>query len=164
MKMNPIIKKTLQSKKTKKEKLAYLLYAYKEWLIGAIIIGGLAAAFFYSFTRPKEESYTLAVVSEAASDSQIQPKLSEAFIDQYTKKQQVPAKAIHVDFVSYEEPAAVQAFSARLAAGDIQAVAFKTEEANTWTKRFGTQQLPQEKFLVEKQAYSLQITNKKSAE
>lgn len=65
-----------------------------------------------------------------------------------------------ISLVSYAEPAAVQAFTTRLAAGAIQMVVFPASEAQTWQERFGAQELAQEIITVGENEFILQVTNK----
>ena len=58
------------------------------------------------------------------------------------------------------EPAAVQAFTTRLAAGAIQMVIFPASDAQLWQERFGSQELPQETITVGENEFILQVTNK----
>ena len=129
--MKPIIKETLQKKKTKREKISYLAYAYKEWLIAGLAVILVGGSLIYSMTRPKEVVYTVDVVSETSEQQPTQ----------------------------YEDPAAVQAFTTRLAAGAIQAVIFDASEADMWVERFGSSELPKEPLQVAGHEYVVQITN-----
>ena len=72
-------------------------------------------------TRPKEVVYTVAVVSETSEQQPTQSEFEKAATD-WVKQNVAPDHEITVTFVSYEDPAAVQAFTTRLAAGAIQAV------------------------------------------
>ena len=158
--MKPIIRETLQKKKTKREKITYLAYAYKEWLIAGVAIILIGGSLIYSMTRPKEVVYTVAVVSETGEQPSEQTALDKAATD-WIKEHVAPTHDITVTFVSYEDPAAVQAFTTRLAAGAIQAVVFQASEADTWVKRFGSSELPKESLQVDGQEYVVQITNNK---
>ena len=75
------------------------------------------------------------------------------------KQNVAPDHEITVTFVSYEDPAAVQAFTTRLAAGAIQAVIFYASEADRWVERFGSSELPKEPLQVAGHEYVVQITN-----
>lgn len=155
--MKPIIKETLQKKKTKREKISYLAYAYKEWLIAGLAVILVGGSLIYSMTRPKEVVYTVAVVSETEQQP-TQSEFEKAATD-WVKQNVAPDHEIIVTFVSYEDPAAVQAFTTRLAAGAIQAVIFDASEADKWVERFGSSELPKEPLQVAGHEYVVQITN-----
>ncbi|HCE13401.1 hypothetical protein [Enterococcus sp.] len=157
--MKPIIKKTLQQKKTFPEKARYLAYAYKEWLIAGIVIIAVGGSLIYSVTRPKEEVVTAAVVSESALDQDTQNGLTTV-VSQWAEAQHIAADTLTINFVSYDEPAAVQAFTTRLAAGAIQIVVYPAAENQTWQDRFGSQDLATEELSVGEADYTLQITNR----
>lgn len=157
--MKPIIKETLQKKKTKKEKITYLAYAYKEWLIAGVVVILVGAFLIYSMTRPKEVVYNVAVVAETSEQQTDQSTLQEAATT-WVNEQVAPENDVVVTFVSYDDPAAVQAFTTRLAAGAVQAVVFAASEADTWIERFGSSELPQESLQIDGQEYIVQITNK----
>ena len=156
--MKPIIKETLQKKKTKREKISYLAYAYKEWLIAGLAVILVGGSLIYSMTRPKEVVYTVAVVSETSEQQPTQSEFEKAATD-WVKQNVAPDHEITVTFVSYEDPAAVQAFTTRLAAGAIQAVSFDASEADMWVERFGSSELPKEPLQVAGHEYVVQITN-----
>lgn len=156
--MKPIIKETLQKKKTKREKISYLAYAYKEWLIAGLAVILVGGSLIYSMTRPKEVVYTVAVVSETSEQQPTQSEFEQAATD-WVKQNVAPDHEIAVTFVSYEEPAAVQAFTTRLAAGAIQAVIFDASEADMWVERFGSSELPKKTLQVVGHEYVVQITN-----
>ena len=65
----------------------------------------------------------MAVVSETSEQQPTQSEFEKAATD-WVKQNVAPDHEITVTFVSYEDPAAVQAFTTRLAAGAIQAVIF----------------------------------------
>ncbi|WP_430610316.1 hypothetical protein [Enterococcus sp. DIV0876] len=157
--MKPIIKKTLQQKKTVPEKVRYLAYAYKEWLIAGILIIAVCGSLIYSVTRPKEEVVTAAIVSESALAQDTQSALTTA-VTQWAKAQNIDEDTLTINMVSYDEPAAVQAFTTRLAAGAIQLVVYPAAENQLWQDRFGSQDLATEELIVGEQAYTLQITNR----
>ncbi|OTN77768.1 hypothetical protein A5886_002869 [Enterococcus sp. 8G7_MSG3316] len=157
--MKPIIKKTLQQKKTVPEKVRYLAYAYKEWLIAGILIIAVGGSLIYSVTRPKEEVVTAAVVSENALGQDTQEAMTAA-VTQWAKEQAIDEDTLTINMVSYDEPAAVQAFTTRLAAGAIQIVVYPAAENQLWQERFGSQDLASETIAVGEDDYTLQVTNR----
>lgn len=158
--MKPIVKKTLASKKSKKEKLRYLLYAYKEQLIVGVAALALVGTIVYSFTRPKTQHYTIAVVSETAESPEQQMAITNALDSWMTQTQGISGDEGAINFISYQDAAAVQAFTARLAGGDIQAVFYQKEEAADWQKRFGTEDLAVQELSINERSYYLQLTGK----
>lgn len=64
--MKPIVKKTLASKKTRREKLAYLLYVYKEFLIGFLIVAALLGGLIYSYATKVTPELRVSIATDAA--------------------------------------------------------------------------------------------------
>ncbi|MGG5334110.1 hypothetical protein IGJ01_003096 [Enterococcus sp. AZ089] len=157
--MKPIIKETLQKKTTTSAKLRYLAYAYKEWLIAITLFVVFAGSITYSLTRPQEEVVNAAIVIETAMDPAVQSEL-EAAVEAWAIDQGYQKEELRISLVSYAEPAAVQAFTTRLAAGAIQMVVFPASEAQTWQERFGSQELAREIITVGENEFILQVTNK----
>ena len=157
--MKPIIKETLQKKTTTSAKLRYLDYAYKEWLIAITLFVVFAGSITYSLTRPQEEVVNAAIVTETAMDPAVQSEL-EAAVEAWAIDQGYQKEELRISLVSYAEPAAVQAFTTRLAAGAIQMVIFPASDAQLWQERFGSQELPQETITVGENEFILQVTNR----
>ena len=64
MKHSPIIQANLDKRTSKKDKLAYLLYAYKEWVIGISISLILIVTFAVSMLTNKRADLTVRVISD----------------------------------------------------------------------------------------------------
>ncbi|MCT8192777.1 hypothetical protein KY382_32110, partial [Pseudomonas monteilii] len=107
----------------------------------------------------KEEVVNAAIVTETSMDPMVQSEL-EAAIETWAIDQGYQKEELRISLVSYAEPAAVQAFTTRLAAGAIQMVIFPASDAQLWQERFGSQELPQETITVGANEFILQVTNK----
>lgn len=64
MKHSPIIQENLDKRETKKEKISYLIYAYKEWVIGGVIALICLFIFAFSMLTNQKADLVVRVISE----------------------------------------------------------------------------------------------------
>lgn len=64
LKHSPIIQANLDKRTTKKEKIAYLMYAYKEWLIGLLIGLFIIIVFSYSMLTNQTPDLNIRIISD----------------------------------------------------------------------------------------------------
>lgn len=121
MKHNKIIQENLDKRDSKKEKLNYLIYAYKEWLIGISLATIIMLVFIFSINNVTRPDLSIRVITDSPISSEkidaLSKEVSSHFPDETiidiqhyliggTEQQQVfmaQVAAKEIDFLVTEE-------------------------------------------------------------
>lgn len=138
MKHSPIIQENLDKRTSRKDRLVYLLYAYKEWVIGISISVILIVTFTVSMLTTKRADLTVRVIS----DYTVAP---ETIQDLSNEIQENLAEEIDIDIQNYliGSMDQQQVLSAQIAAKEIDLIIIPTsasEDVLTLTNEMSDEQ------------------------
>lgn len=83
MKHSKIIQENLDRRDSKKEKLNYLIYAYKEWLIGISIATIILLVFIFSINNVTHPDLSIRVITDAPISSENMDALTKEIASSY---------------------------------------------------------------------------------
>lgn len=130
--MKPIIKETL-AKKQGKDKVLYLLYAYKEILIGAFIALLAVGLFLGSLLNRQEVIFRSKVLTEQGVDNWLAEELTTTYDDllQPTDKERVL-----VDTANLDDDQSAEVIGTQLAAKEIDIIWINEDLEEDFVQRY----------------------------
>lgn len=164
--MKKIIKETLAKKKTKKEKISYLLYAYKEKIAGGLLAVLLVALVGSSYLNKTETAYSIGIVVDTSLTSHQQKEIEHDVNDYLSEQAQfkdVDLKQVSYQFANNTSSSDMEVFTTKVAGGAVNAIFLKDSLAADFIKDFGTGDL-QSKEVSFKDAGSFVVQEVKTAE
>lgn len=117
MKHRPIIQENLDKLETPKEKISYLLYAYKEWIISIAIILMFIISIAFSILFKEEPDLTIRLVSDVPISEQTLEGIKSQLIEQLDEP-------VAIDLNNFYSMEQFQVLTVQLAAREIDFVAF----------------------------------------
>ena len=117
MKHRPIIQENLDKLETPKEKISYLLYAYKEWIISIAIILMFIISIAFSILFKEEPDLTIRLVSDVPISEQTLEGIKSQLIEQLDEP-------VAIDLNNFYSMEQFQVLTVQLAAQEIDFVAF----------------------------------------
>src|SRR5574344_2668255 len=117
MKHRPIIQENLDKLETPKEKISYLLYAYKEWIISIAIILIFTISIAFSVLFKEEPDLTIRLVSDVPISEQTLEGIKSQLIEQLDEP-------VAIDLNNFYSMEQFQVLTVQLAAQEIDFVAF----------------------------------------
>lgn len=117
MKHRPIIQENLDKLETPKEKISYLLYAYKEWIISIAIILMFIISIAFSILFKEEPDLTIRLVSDVPISEQTLEGIKSQLNDQFEEP-------VAIDLNNFYSMEQFQVLTVQLAAQEIDFVVF----------------------------------------
>ncbi|MGX7076334.1 hypothetical protein [Globicatella sanguinis] len=117
MKHSPIIQENLDKLETPKEKISYLLYAYKEWIISISIILIFTFSIAFSILFKEEANLTIRIVSDVPIAEQTLEGIKSQLNNQFEEP-------IAIDLNNFYSMDQFQVLTVQLVAQEIDFVVF----------------------------------------